>query len=233
MPRPLFDTWTTEYDQWFTTPAGRLIKQYETRLLLELLDISAHDTLLDVGCGTGIFTRDMLESGPRVTGIDLSKPMLEIAVKRLADFSFTGIVADMTRLPFADNSFAKTVSMTAIEFVTDAALAIREIKRVTCPGGTIVVTTLNSLSPWAKRRRQMAAEGHRLFRHIHFRTPDEIRELAGPLCTIRTAIHFDKNTPVEDIPRLEKEKAERNVETGAFLAARWFNNKDTDPSDHD
>ena len=221
MSPPLFDTWTEKYDSWFTTPVGRQVKYFESRLLLELLNPEPGDHLLDAGCGTGIFTQDIICRGSQVIGVDISRPMLEIACRRLPRHTFLGMVADMTELPFADNHFDRTFSMTAIEFVADAARAISEIERVTRPGGTMVVTTLNSLSPWAVQWCQKAAEGHDLFSRIKFRSPMELRELIGENCTIRTAIHFSKETQLEDIPMLECLPADALSETGAFLAAMW------------
>ena len=119
MPAALFDTWTEKYDQWFATPTGRLVRAYESALLLELLTPCPSEHILDVGCGTGIFTEDVLAAGVQVTGIDLSIPMLQRAVVRLGKTGFSGVAADMRALPFADHSFDRVFSMTAIHFQPD------------------------------------------------------------------------------------------------------------------
>ena len=54
----LFDEWPERYDQWFTTPIGKLIKEIEGKLIHELLDPRPEEKILDAGCGTGIFTLD-------------------------------------------------------------------------------------------------------------------------------------------------------------------------------
>ena len=66
----------------------------------------------------------------------------------------------MLHLPFQDNRFDKFLSVTAIEFIEDAGAAVQEAFRVTKPGGSIVVATLNRLSPWASRRIEAAKKGH-------------------------------------------------------------------------
>ncbi len=221
MTTALFDTWTDKYDRWFETPTGRLVREYESNLLQELLTPLPGEKILDVGCGTGIFTQDVLDCGAIVTGIDLSRPMLQKALYRAGDAGFTGLCADMYALPFPDSSFDKVFSMTAIEFVADAAGVVTELDRVTKKGGCVVVTTLNSLSPWADQRIQKAQNGHTLFQNIYFRSPDDMRLIVPENCEIKTAIHFQKNDPVEDIPHLEKNGRKNSPYTGAFLAVQW------------
>ena len=60
MATALFDTWPDRYDSWFATPIGRLVRLYEARLLLAFLEPQPGERILDVGCGTGIFTDDVL-----------------------------------------------------------------------------------------------------------------------------------------------------------------------------
>lgn len=221
MQESLFDSWTEKYDCWFATPVGRQVRRYESALLLQLLAPQEDELILDVGCGTGIFTKDVLTLGSKVIGIDLSYPMLHRAMEKTTEQSFLGLCADMSILPFATDTFDRVYSMTAIEFVADAAPAINELERVTKKGGTIVVTTLNDLSPWAKRRRNKAVEGHSLFNAIHFRTPAQMRELIPLTATIKTAIHFEKESPLSRIPELERIGSATHPENGAFLAVQW------------
>lgn len=221
MATALFDTWTDRYDSWFATPIGRLVRLYEARLLLAFLEPQPGERILDVGCGTGIFTDDVLNSGAGVTGIDFSASMLSKAVEHCGQ-CFVGLCADMCALPFTDNSFDRVFSMTAIEFVQDGAGAIAELNRVVKPGGRGVVTSLNSLSPWALQRKEKAAsQGHSLFEQACFRSPQEMRCLVPAPCKSKTAIHFVKRDPVDKVSEIERVGMEQNLETGAFLAVQW------------
>ena len=221
MKTALFDTWTDRYDAWFETPTGRLVREYESALLLELVHPLPGDNILDVGCGTGIFTADVLGRGARVTGVDLSRPMLKRALVRAGNARFCGLCADMNALPFPDNVFDKVYSMTAIEFTDDAASVLAEFSRVTRKGGCIVVTTLNSRSPWAEQRKKKAENGHDLFQKICFRSPDDMRLLVPEKSVFKTAIHFQKNDPVLCIPEIERNGRENKLDTGALLAVQW------------
>jgi ubiquinone/menaquinone biosynthesis C-methylase UbiE len=218
----IFDDWAEKYDLWFETPMGRLIKGYESELVLRMLTPAPGEMILDAGCGTGIFTADILETGARVVGLDLALPMLHRALTKCPGRTFQSIIGDMQQLPFADASFHKAISITAIEFIQDARIAVEALFRVTKPGGFIVVATLNSLSPWAQQRKEAAKNGHPLFRHTIFRSPDEMKSLSPVKGIVKTVIHFEKNDDLEIVPKIETSGSKKNLNTGAFLVARWI-----------
>jgi ubiquinone/menaquinone biosynthesis C-methylase UbiE len=217
----LFDEWPEVYDRWFTTPIGSLVRKYEAELMLDLLKPKQGEIILDAGCGTGIFTTDILSSGPQVIGLDISLPMLIQAKKKLKEYPFWIILADMLNLPFPGSSFDKVVSVTALEFVEDAKGAIGELFRITKRGGCIVVATLNSLSPWASRRKAEAKERHTIFEKAIFRSPQELLSLASVEGVAKTAIHFQKGDHPERAVGIEREGQRKNLNTGAFVAVRW------------
>jgi len=217
----LFDDWPEKYDRWFETPIGALVKKYENELLLDLLQPRPDEVILDVGCGTGVFTTNILGFGTRVTGLDISYPMLMRAELKAKGYPFRAVAADMRFLPFIDECFDRVVSMTAIEFIADGQAAVEDMFRVTKKGGVVVVTTLNSLSPWAVRRKKKADRGHSLFKQMIFRSPDEMRALAPVDGTVKTAIHFLKDDNPQKAAGIELDGQKQGLDTGAFVAARW------------
>ncbi len=217
----LFDPWPEKYDRWFETPIGALVKKYENQLLLALLRPRPGELILDAGCGTGVFTLNILGRGAPVIGLDISQPMLVRAAQKAKKYPFHAVAGDMRFLPFANECFDKSVSMTALEFIADGRAAVEDLFRVTKKGGVVVVTTLNSLSPWADRRRQAADRGHSLFKQMIFRSPDDMRALAPVDGTVKTAIHFLKDDDPQRAPEIEREGKIKALDTGAFVAARW------------
>jgi SAM-dependent methyltransferase len=109
------------------------------RMFLDWLALPKGLRCIDVGCGNGAFTEELIaHSAPAgVVGIDPSDGQLAHARSRaeagLAQFQ-TG---DAQALPFADRSFDAALMALVISFVPDPAKAVREMARVTRPGGLV------------------------------------------------------------------------------------------------
>ncbi len=218
--KQLFDDWPGRYDRWFDTPVGKAVKEYKKELILDMLSPGPGELILDAGSGTGIFTREFLDQGADVVGLDISWAMLCRAMAKNEAFSRRMVTADVASLPFADGVFDKTVSITALEFIGDEKKAVAELFRVTRPGGIVVIATLNSLSPWAVRRRENAKQDKEsLFNRVFFRSPAQLLAAAPVPGIVRTAVHFRKEDDPAEMDRIEREGQGR--ETGAFVAARW------------
>ncbi len=99
--------------------------------------------ILDMGCGAGFLTHELVKLGHGVTGIDLSERSLQTAQK----FDQTGRVAylkaDATALPFPDTSFDAVCAMDLLEHVENPSALIQEASRVLKPGGLFFFHTFN------------------------------------------------------------------------------------------
>jgi len=219
--RQLFDEWPEAYDRWFATPIGALVKKYESELILDLLKPRHGELILDAGCGTGVFTLDMLSFKTRMIGLDISLPMLRRAKAKAESHAFQIILGDMLNLPSRTSSFDKVVSITALEFIEDGEAAVKELFRATRRGGLVVVGTLNRLSPWAERRKAEAKKKPSIFEKAIFRSPDELASLAPVECRIKTAVHFQDEERPDRAIKIEREGQVKGLETGAFVAACW------------
>lgn len=98
--------------------------------------------VIDVGVGTGL-ELPMFTKNVRLTGIDLSDPMLEIARKRVADANLDHVeallVMDAMNLTFGDATFDAAVVPYVLTTVPDPVRTLDEIARVVRPGGEIVL----------------------------------------------------------------------------------------------
>lgn len=105
--------------------------------------------ILDVGCGTGFFTRLLVRGGEAVSavGLDMEEPFIRYAREAVADLPIEFMVGDALSLPFEDNAFDLVTSHTFFTSIGDPARAMDEMKRVLKPGGTIASVTAMSFNP--------------------------------------------------------------------------------------
>jgi len=111
------------------------------RDLLADLDL-AGKRVLDVGCGTGRTARLLATAGATVVGVDQSDPQIRRASRRTSD-GVDCLQGDAHALPFADGSFDAVVSVGAVLYFPDPEAALTEARRVTRPGGRILVAGFN------------------------------------------------------------------------------------------
>lgn len=112
-------------------------------LLVDFAGLDGEARVLDVGCGTGSLTFELLRMPEinEVHGIDLSASYIAHARGRSTDPRVRFEVADARSLPFPDDYFDHTLSCLVLQFIPDATSALREMTRVTRPGGTLTATT--------------------------------------------------------------------------------------------
>lgn len=92
-------------------------------------------SILDVGCGTGIGTRQIRNSGAKSTGCDISSGMIDVA--RLSPGDIEYVVAPAHRLPFRDETFDAITAFSALHWFCDSA-SLHELNRVMRPGGVFL-----------------------------------------------------------------------------------------------
>ncbi|MBS8121051.1 class I SAM-dependent methyltransferase [Haloferax volcanii] len=101
----------------------------DSRAALGDLDLGGRTRILDVGCGTGEFTRVLAEaSEARVVGVDADTDLLSVASDRDSDIET--VAGDATRLPFAAGSFDLVVCQALLVNLPDPTAALSEFARV-------------------------------------------------------------------------------------------------------
>jgi len=125
-----------------------------TKQLISLCHIDQSKYVLDVGCGTGKSTCNLVKrTGCRVMGVDISVKMVEWARQRASREKLEGRVefrqADAQNLPFENDHFDAIVCESVLVFVPDPHKALSEYIRVTKPGGYVGLNESGWLKPGA------------------------------------------------------------------------------------
>jgi ubiquinone/menaquinone biosynthesis C-methylase UbiE len=124
--------------------------------VLEALELTARDRLLDVGCGGGVFMRHaQSETGAHITGVDHSREMVGLAGP-------DAVYGKAEQLPFADGSFTAVSSIVASFFFPDPARALGEMLRVLDPrrGRVAIFTTAPEAKGGPAAPYPLATRGH-------------------------------------------------------------------------
>jgi SAM-dependent methyltransferase len=166
------------YERWWRPALGRIVKGVtgpgmaeEVRIARLLMALSHGDTVLDLACGPGNFSREFARAvGDHglVVGVDASQTMLERGVQDLDGSELHNLAfvrASGEGLPFRDDVFDAACCFAALHLFADPLAALDELTRVLSPGGRIALmtsvrrqVTLAPLKPLVER-----ATGMRVF----------------------------------------------------------------------
>jgi len=108
--------------------------------VFQQLDVGPGTTLLDVGCGSGVAAAVAVERGAQVSGLDATPELLAFARERVPDADFQE--GEMEQLPYPDDTFDVVTGFNAFQYAADPNNALVEARRVTRPGGAVMIATL-------------------------------------------------------------------------------------------
>jgi SAM-dependent methyltransferase len=114
------------------------------RAQIELLELPSGARILDAGCGSGHMLDEFARFG-HATGVDIDPGSVERARERGRD----AVLGSLLELPFADASFELVVCLDVLEHLPDDRAALRELLRVTAPGGALLVTVPAYQALWS------------------------------------------------------------------------------------
>lgn len=137
--------------------------------------------VLEVGCGTGLVLSRIARFARSAQGIDLSPGMLERARAR----GLTVQEGSATDLPFDDDSFDVTCSFKVLAHIPEIDVALREMTRVTRPGGTVIAEFYNPYSFRGLAKRfgpagRIAHGAHEKHVYTRFDSPRAVARLLPP-----------------------------------------------------
>lgn len=207
-----------------TNAAERCLRLMHLRAYDEAVAHAAGRDVLDVGCNTGYGTVRFVPVARSVTGVDVSPRAIEAARARAVDGHPRFELTDGLELPFADASFDLVTSFQVLEHVPDPIPYLVGLRRVTRPGGLVILATPNAatrldpgMTPWNRF-------------HVREYRADELRELlAGVFEDVRVRGMFGTPTLYETeirrvdaarqrlrrIAAAERQAAERSKEGAA------------------
>ncbi|WP_183562256.1 class I SAM-dependent methyltransferase [Mucilaginibacter sp. SP1R1] len=105
--------------------------------VINLLQPTPADHILDVGCGSGLFSDLASKPGAHVTGIDASEVLLDEARQRNPSITFLN--GEMEELPFDDQSFTLVCGFNSFQYAANVKNALSEAKRVLKTGGKLAL----------------------------------------------------------------------------------------------
>ncbi len=139
-----FNSIAKNYDLMNTLMTFGLDKSWR-RLVVKRSELKKGGIGLDVCCGTGMLTMEQARaagSAGRITGLDFSENMIDVAWQNIRDFKFKDsiqfIQGDAMRLPFKNNVFDCATVGWGLRNVPDIFKVVREMVRVVKPGGKII-----------------------------------------------------------------------------------------------
>ena len=170
-----FEDIAEKYESWYGTSQGQRADRLERALLAKMLKTLRHvSTVLEVGCGTGHFTRWLEGEGLWTVGLDISSAMLVEARRTASQGSY--VRGDGLALPFPDHSFDLVTFITALEFIAKPEEALSEAGRVARRG--VLIGGLNRHSLLALQRRWQSLWRPTIYDQAHLFTVGELKRLA-------------------------------------------------------
>ncbi len=166
-------------------------RRYHEHTLDQMRALAApHGTVLDLGCGNGVFLEHLWRGGARdltLVGLDVSTGMLRHATRRLRaldDDAALLVQGDACRLPFGDGTFDVVFARGLLHHLPDPHAGMAEIARVLRPGGQVAVldpnrTVISDLPRRLARKGKHFDDDHKNF------AVDELRSIVGRDLTIR------------------------------------------------
>ena len=121
----------------------RFMGRYSIQLsagLADLAGVEAGQTVIDVGCGPGALTAELVArlGADRVAAVDPSEPFVAAACERHPGVDVR--LSPAERLPFEDGAFDAALAQLVVHFMADAVAGLREMARVTRPGGSVAAS---------------------------------------------------------------------------------------------
>jgi SAM-dependent methyltransferase len=129
------DLWSVRASDYAEVQEPTFLPLYES--VASRPELANAKTLLDVGCGPGLAAQTLAKRIGRIAGIDAAAAFIAIAQRRVPHGDFR--VCEMETLPHADGTFDVVTGFNGFQYAARPVNALREARRVSKPGGHIVI----------------------------------------------------------------------------------------------
>jgi 2-polyprenyl-3-methyl-5-hydroxy-6-metoxy-1,4-benzoquinol methylase len=165
---------------WSELPEGLRPAAFERRLGFLMESVAPGRRVLDVGCGEGAFTLELLAAGAEVVGLDVAEEPLRRALARHPELDLR-LLESESRWELGDGSFELVWAGEVIEHVADTAAFLSELRRVLRSGGVLALSTpavgRRALLSAALSRRAFAERFDPRSDHLRFYSAATLRRL--------------------------------------------------------
>jgi ubiquinone/menaquinone biosynthesis C-methylase UbiE len=132
-------------DVWnWTSPAGKL--RWARRVTMLTSQIKAGSNVLEIGCGTGFFTKELAKINASITAVDISPDLISIAQAEIKSPNVKFVLENAYQTKFADESFDYVIGSSVLHHL-DVDQALKEFHRLLKKNGTLIFTEPNMLNP--------------------------------------------------------------------------------------
>jgi SAM-dependent methyltransferase len=129
----------------WSSPAGKMRWARRCRLFKDFLG-NQKSLTLEVGCGTGLFTKELANTDNRIVAIDISDALISEAKERVSAPNVHFVVGNAYATGFSSGSFDFIVGSSSLHHL-DVDCALKEFSRILKPGGKIMFTEPNMMNP--------------------------------------------------------------------------------------
>lgn len=209
-----FNNFVEHYEKWYEEPLGRYVVQTETLALLHLLPKKGLG--IEVGCGTGVFAKEIMKRTDveNVICLDPAFCMLRRAQKKGLDC----VNAIITPSPIRENSIDFAFMITVLEFLVDPLRDLLSIRNLLKEERPFVLMFINKESIWGRLYQELATKGEPILSLAKFYSLEDVLSLLKNAGYMVTELIGILDFPPDKVPDVEPYIIEKNVrECGAIF----------------
>lgn len=126
------------------TPAGKI--RWKRRVAMLTHSIKSNMHVLEIGCGTGVLSKEILHKGSSLTALDISSDLINVAKSNNADPRIEFLTGNANQMIFDDNTFDAVIGSSVLHHL-EIDRSLGELYRVLKPEGFICFTEPNMMNP--------------------------------------------------------------------------------------